>query len=322
MNPTTGDDRHARDGGPDPYRPRLWPGPAFPYVVGESKRMQDIYAVMTKVAEGDANICIEGEHGTGKELIAKTLHTVGPRRDRPFVTLDCAAIPEGSLDRQLSGHVREGVTLFLAGIGELTPHLQARLLQVIRTGPRVRVIAATNRDLRRAIHDGHFHGDLYHCIAVVHVELPPLRDRAEDIPLLVAHFLRRKAAQHQKTIRGLTSCAIESLVANPWPGNVRQLENWIERAVMLAGADLVDLEHFPSVVRETTAPPLPTTPRRLRLREVEKLYILETLAETRWNRAAAARLLGISVRGLQYKLKRYLVEGESIIGVRPGVERG
>ena len=287
---------------------RPWPGPAFPYIVGESKRMQDVYAVMTKVAEGDANVCIEGENGTGKELIAETVHAAGPRSDRPYVTLDCAAIPEVSMDRQLSGHIRDGITLFLDGIGELTPLLQARLLYVIRTGPQVRVIAATNRDLRRAIHDGRFREDLYYRIAVVHVELPALRDRKEDVPLLAAHFLRCKAAQHRKTSRGLTSRAIESLVANPWPGNVRQLENWIERAIVLAGADLVDVEHFPSGARE--APP----PRRLRLREVEKLYIFETLEETRWNRAAAARLLGISVRGLQYKLQRYLAETKSIVG--------
>ena len=276
--------------------------------------MQDVYAVMTKVVEGDANVCLEGGNGTGKELIAETLHAAGPRRDRPFVALDCAAIPEASMDRQLSGPARDGVTLFLDAIGELTPYLQARLLHVIRTGPQVRVIAATNRDLRQAVHTGHFRGDLYYGIAVVHVELPALRERTEDIPMLVAHFLRRKAARHRKTIRGLTSRAIESLVANPWPGNVRQLENWIERAVVLAGADLVDVEHFPPAVRETAAPPLPTVPRRLRLREVEKLYILETLEQTRWNRAAAARLLGISVRGLQYKLQRYLGETRSIVG--------
>jgi len=293
---------------------RPWPGPAFPYVVGESTRMQDVYDVMTRVAEGDANVCIEGESGTGKELIAETLHAVGPRRDRPFVTLDCAAIPDVAMDRELSSHVRAGVTLFLDGIGELTPHLQARLLHVIRTEPQVRVIAATSRDLRQAIHDGRFLGDLYYCIAVVHVELPALRERTEDIPLLVAHFLRRKAARHRKAIRGLTSGALESLMANPWPGNVRQLENWIERAVVLAGADLVGVEHFPPVVRDTTAMPFPPPPRRLRLREVEKLYVLETLEQTRWNRTAAARLLGISVRGLQYKLQRYLGESTSIVG--------
>jgi len=292
---------------------RPWPGPAFPYVVGESERMQDVYAVMTKVAEGDANVCLEGENGTGKELIAEALHAAGPRRHRPFVTLDCATITDVSMDQQLSGSLRDGVTLFLDGIADLTPPLQGRLLHVIRTGPRVRVIAATTRDLRQALHDGRFRGELYYHVGVVHVELPALRERTEDIPMLVAHFVRRKAAKHRKTIRGLTSRAIQSLVANPWPGNVRQLENWIERAIVLARADLVDVAHFPPVVRGATAPPLPTLPRRLRLREVEKLYILETLEQTRWNRAAAARLLGISVRGLQYKLQRYLGETRSIV---------
>src|SRR2546428_556867 len=193
---------------------RPWPGPAFPYVVGESTRMQDVYDVMTRVAEGDANGCTEGESGTGKELIAETLHAVGPRRDRPFVTLDCAAIPDVAMDRELSSHVRAGVTLFLDGIGELTPHLQARLLHVIRTEPQVRVIAPTNRDLRQAIPHGRLLGDRYYCTPGLHAELPAL----------------------------------------------------------------------------------------------------EALEQRGWNRTAAARLLGISVRGLQYKLQRYLGESTSIVG--------
>ena len=329
-----------------------YPGPAFPYIVGESERMQGVYAVMKKVAQGDANVCIEGENGTGKELIAQALHASGPRRDRPFVTLDCASIPEGLMESQIFGHVRgaftgavstrPGVfalahtgTLFLDEIGELAPHLQAKLLRVIQTReftmvggtqPRrvdVRVVTATNRDLRKTIGEGRFREDLYYRIAVVHIKLPALRERREDIPLLVAHFLRLKAAVHAKTIRGLTSRAIESLVAYPWPGNVRQLENWIEQAVVLADGDLIDLEHFPSMHQQelTATPLLLATPRRLRLRELEKQYILETLEQTRWNRAQAARLLGISVRGLQYKLQRYLGEDRNIAGILTGGER-
>ena len=327
------------------------PGPAFPYIVGESPRMQGVYAVMNKVAQGDANVCIEGENGTGKELIAHALHASGARRDRPFVTLDCAAIPEGLMESQIFGHVRgaftgavatrPGVfaladtgTLFLDEIGEMPLHLQAKLLRVIQTReftmvggtqPRrvdVRVITATNRDLRRAMREGRFREDLYYRIAVVHITLPPLHERAEDIPLLVAHFLREKAAVHRKSVRGLTSQAIEALVAYRWPGNVRQLENWIEQAVVLTDGDLIGLEHFPGLHEQPRPAPLPVVPaRRLRLREMEKQYILETLEQTRWNRAQAARLLGISVRGLQYKLQRYLGEDKNVAGILSAAER-
>ena len=325
MNATTVDERraHGSDSGRD--RSRSWPGPAFPYIVGESERMQNIYAVITKVAEGDANVCITGESGTGKELIAEALHDAGPRRDRPFVTLDCAAVRDLPMERHLFDHGRGGFTLFLNEIGDLALHLQARLLEVIGMSADVRVIAATSRDLRQAVHGGRFREELYYRITVVHVELAALQERKEDVPLLVAHFLRRKAAVHRKTIRGLTSRALEGLVANPWPGNVRQLEQWIERAVVLAEEDIIDVEHFPFVIGDTTATPLPSTPPRLRLREVEKLYILETLEQTGWNRAKAARLLGISVRGLQYKLQRYqryLGEDKSIVSARPAVEPG
>ena len=213
---------------------------AFPYIVGESPRMREVYALMEKVAQGDANVCIQGENGAGKELIAQALHHTGPRRPRPFVTLDCATIPEGLMESYLFGHVRgaftgavstrPGVfaqahtgTLFIDEIVELAPHLQAKLLRVIQnreftmvggTHPQrvdVRIITATNRDLRQAVRRGTFREDLYFRIAVVHIDLPPLRERKEDIPLLVAHFLRQMAAEYQKDIRGLTARAMEAL---------------------------------------------------------------------------------------------------------------
>jgi transcriptional regulator with PAS, ATPase and Fis domain len=331
---------HAERGATAP-RPSPCPGPAFPYIVGESERMQRVYAVMKKVAEGDANVCIGGENGTGKELIAHALHASGPRRERPFVTLDCAAIPEGLMESQIFGHVRgaftgavatrPGVfalahtgTLFLDEIGEMPPHLQAKLLRVIQTReftmvggsePRrvdVRVITATNRDLLKAIREGRFREDLYYRIAVVHIELPPLRARREDVPLLVAHFLRQKAGVHRKTIQGLTARAIQALMDYGWPGNVRQLENWIEQAVVLADGPLIGPEHFPSMVEAPLPPSAPLPGRRPPLREMERMYILETLEQTRWNRAQAARILGISVRGLQYKLQRYLGEDKDL----------
>jgi transcriptional regulator with PAS, ATPase and Fis domain len=297
--------------------------------------MRDVYAVMKKVTQGDANVYIEGENGTGKELIAQALHSSGPRRDRPFITLDCAAIPEGLMESHIFGHVRgaftgavstrPGVfalahtgTFFIDEIGELAPHLQAKLLRVIQNReftmvggahPRrvdVRLITATNRDLRKAIREGGFREDLYYRMAVVHINLPPLRERKEDIPLLIAHFLRLKGLAYRKNIQGLTSRAMEALMAYSWPGNVRELENWIEQAVVLVDGDLIDNEHFPCMHGEGVEVSLRRTPQRLRLRELEKLYILDTLQQTHGNRSKAARLLGISVRGLQYKLQRYV----------------
>ena len=311
---------------------------SMPYVVGESTRMREIYTIIRKAAPWDANVCIEGENGTGKELVARAVHFSGPRRDHPFVTLDCSTIAEGLIESHLFGHVkgaftgavssRQGVfaqghtgTVFIDEITELAPHLQAKLLRVIQTGEfvmvggsqsqraNVRIITATNRDLRQAVAKGVFREDLYFRIAVVHIAIPPLRERRKDIPLLVAHFLRGfMASGHRQDIRGLTSRAMTALINYPWPGNVRQLKNWIEQALVLADGDLIDLEHFPSLTREASdvmQAPVPLAPLGLRLEELERWYVLETLRRADGNRTKAARQLGISLRGLQYKLRRY-----------------
>jgi len=313
-------------------------GQSMPYVVGESTRMREIYTIIRKAAPWDANVCIEGENGTGKELVARAVHFSGPRRDHPFVTLDCSTIAEGLIESHLFGHVkgaftgavssRQGVfaqghtgTVFIDEITELAPHLQAKLLRVIQTGEfvmvggsqsqraNVRIITATNRDLRQAVAKGVFREDLYFRIAVVHIAIPPLRERRKDIPLLVAHFLRGfMASGHRQDIRGLTSRAMTALINYPWPGNVRQLKNWIEQALVLADGDLIDLEHFPSLTREASdvmQGPVPLAPLGLRLEELERWYVLETLRRADGNRTKAARQLGISLRGLQYKLRRY-----------------
>jgi DNA-binding NtrC family response regulator len=300
--------------------------------------MQEIYTVIRKAASWDANVCIEGENGTGKELVARAFHLSSPRRHNPFVTLDCSTIAEGLIDSHLFGHVkgaftgavssRQGVfaqahtgTVFIDEITELAPHLQAKLLRVIQTGEftmvggnhpqrvNVRIITATNRDLRQAVAKGVFREDLYFRIAVLHIIIPPLRDRREDIPLLVAHFLSAFAAstRHQDT-RGLTSRAMAALVNYSWPGNIRELKNWIEQALVLADGDLIDLPHFPSVTREASEAlraSAPLAPLGLRLEELERWYVLETLRRADGNRTMTARQLGISLRGLQYKLRRY-----------------
>jgi DNA-binding NtrC family response regulator len=311
---------------------------AMPYIVGESTRMREIYTIIRKAAPWDANVCIEGENGTGKELVARAVHFSGPRRDHPFVTLDCSTIAEGLIESHLFGHVkgaftgavssRQGVfaqghtgTVFIDEITELAPHLQAKLLRVIQTGEfvmvggsqpqrvNVRIITATNRDLRQAVAKGVFREDLYFRIAVVHIAIPPLRERRKDIPLLVSHFLRGfMASGHRQDVRGLTSRAMTALTNYSWPGNVRQLKNWIEQALVLADGDLIDLEHFPSLTRESSdvmQSPVPLAPLGLRLEELERWYVLETLRRADGNRTKAARQLGISLRGLQYKLRRY-----------------
>jgi DNA-binding NtrC family response regulator len=324
---------------------------AMPYVVGESARMREIYTIIRKAAPWDANVCIEGENGTGKELVARAVHFSGPRRDHPFVTLDCSTIAEGLIESHLFGHVkgaftgavssRQGVfaqahtgTVFIDEITELAPHLQAKLLRVIQTGEfvmvggsqpqrvNVRIITATNRDLRHAVAKGAFREDLYFRIAVVHIAIPPLRERRKDIPLLVAHFLRQfMSAGHRQDIRGLTPRAMSALINYAWPGNVRQLKNWIEQALVLAEGELIDLEHFPSLTRE--APDVmgaqaPLAPLGLRLEELERWYVLETLKRVDGNRTKAARQLGISLRGLQYKLRRYGTNAGSIEPEIPG----
>ncbi len=305
--------------------------------------MRELYSLVHKVAPGDANVCIQGENGTGKELIAQAIHESSLRRDRPFVTLDCTTIAEGLMESHLFGHIRgaftgaistvPGVfarahtgTLFIDEIAELPLHLQAKFLRAIQTreftmvgGTRpqrvdVRVIVATNRDLREAVRLGQFREDLYYRIAVVQMDLPALRARKEDIPLLVAHFLRRLVAEYQKEISGLTARAMETLMAYSWPGNVRQLENWMEQAVVLVEQDLIDVEHFPSLPRENAARP-EERPFEMSLRDLERWYILETLERIHWNRSKAAKFLGISVRGLQYKLQRYAKEGAEVEGM-------
>lgn len=327
--------------------------PSFTRIVGESRRMREIFATIQKVGQGDANVFLCGESGTGKELVARALHYYGARKDRPLITLDCATVPEGLMESQLFGHVkgaftgavetRDGVlaladsgTLFIDEIGDLSPHLQAKLLRVIQSReftmvgggrPRkvdVRFITATNKDLRRATADGTFREDLYYRIAVVHITLPPLRERKEDLPLLVAHFLQRFNARYRRAIAHVTPRAMEVLLAYEWPGNVRQLENAIEQAVVLAEGEVLDLQEFQDFfeVREVR-PPAGLPAFGLSLRELEKWYIRETLRQMGGNRTQAARLLGISLRGLQYKLQRYALEehaqgaGQATSGASP-----
>jgi len=319
----------------------LGPTPsAYLGIIGESPRMADIFARITKVAVGDVNVCIQGESGTGKELIARAIHYASPRRDRPLITLDCTTIPEGLMESHLFGHVkgaftgatehREGVfalahtgTLFIDELGELSPTLQAKLLRVIQTrefskvgGTRpirtdIRLITATNKDLRAAVAQGTFREDLYYRVAVFMIKVPPLRERLEDIPRLVEHFLQRFASLYGKRVTRVAPATLKRMMTLPWPGNIRQLENFLEQAVVLAeGETLTDRDLFAGELSNGATPASPALPSGLfeaglPLSEVERRHILRTLHKVHGNRTEAARLLQISVRCLQYKLKAY-----------------
>ena len=333
-------------------------------LVGQSAQLGEVLAKIEKVALGDANVCISGESGTGKELIARAIHAQSARWDRPLVTLDCTAIPEGLMESHLFGHVRGSFTgavehrtgffalahtgtLFIDEISELSMPLQAKLLRVIQTrefvkvgGSKptrtdIRLITASNKDLRRAVREGSFREDLYYRIAVVMIEVPPLRVRRGDIGLLVDHFLRKFSAAHHKRVPRLTPRALELLLGAEWPGNVRQLENCIEQAVVLSEHDTIDVDVLPIGEvpgKRPTEGAKPGLPAGLTLRELEQQYILQTLDGVGGNRTQAARLLGISLRCLQYKLKAYRhaeaimrpdgSAGEPSRIVPPGARRG
>jgi DNA-binding NtrC family response regulator len=323
-------------------------------LIGDSRAMREVRAIAETAAQTDANVSIYGENGTGKELMARAIHYAGARRAGPLITLDCTAIPDGLMESQLFGHVRgaftgavdtqPGVfaladrgTLFLDEIGELSQPLQAKLLRALQfreftpVGGRprrvdVRFITATNRDLRQAVASGTFRSDLYYRIGVINVVMPPLRERREDIPLLTEHFARKFALRYSRAVPSLAPAALRLFETYSWPGNVRQLENAMEQAIIFAQGRTLDADHFravldhPAPVSQPLAagrclgapgePPMPDPFFGKSLRELEKWYILETLKRFHGNRTRTARFVGLSLRSLQYKLKRYDALGE------------
>ncbi|MCZ6550766.1 MAG: sigma-54 dependent transcriptional regulator [candidate division NC10 bacterium] len=317
-----------------------WP---FSGVIGDSEAMQEVYHGVGKVAQSDANVCLYGESGTGKELIARAIHDSGRRRGRPFVVLDCAAIPEGLMESEMFGHVRGAFTsavgdrvgvfqladtgtLFLDEVAELPLPLQAKLLRVIqnrefrRVGSShslrvdVRIVTATNQDLPELVTAGRFREDLFYRLDVISITLPPLRERREDIPLLVDHFVQQFNHRSARQIRGVTARTLRLLLQYDWPGNVRELQNCIERAGVMAEKDFIDIGQLQRVLHrglQLTSP----EDRGATLRDREKALILDALRQTRGNKTAAAALLGISLRGLHYKLKK-LENGRIQTGVR------
>lgn len=302
-------------------------------MIFRSASFREVYDLTLQVANSDANILILGESGTGKELIANTIHTSSPRADKPFVSLNCAALSDTLLESQLFGHVRgaftgavinqkglieeaDGGTLFLDEIGDVSPAVQAKLLRVIQekdfiavgtTRPKkvdVRFLAATNKDLINEVKVGRFREDLYYRLNVITITLPPLRERREDIEPLARHFMNMYNAKMKKNVREIEKGALELLMAYDWPGNIRELENVIERSVILAGSSSITTALLPISGRRQSHSNLPAG-SLISLDEVECLHIEAVLKQLSFNKSRAAELLGISRKTLDRKIAEF-----------------
>jgi DNA-binding NtrC family response regulator len=309
---------------------------SFSEIVGTSEALQSVFRLVEKVAATNTNILVEGESGTGKELIARAIHHHSPRAGKPFVAVNCGALPESLLESELFGHTKgaftgatgartgllraaEGGTVFLDEIGEITPATQVRLLRAVQehevlpvgsSAPvhfDARIICATNRDLEKEVAEGRFREDLFYRLNVIAIHLPPLRERREDIPLLTRHFVTSTAREQAQPEKPVERGAMAALINYAWPGNVRELQNAVERAFTLSGAE-IDLESLPPRVRQSAArDEAVRDPDGLRptLAEIERRYIFETLASVNQDKARAANILGIDLSTLYRKLKRY-----------------
>ncbi len=315
----------------------------FESIIAKSPQMTEIFRTIAKVADFRTTVLVLGESGVGKELVARAVHARGNRKGQPFVAINCGAIPENLLESELFGHRKgaftdahadrrglfeeaDGGTLFLDEIGELPLNLQVKLLRVLqeetirRLGDtkdvkiNVRIITATHRDLTAETKAGRFREDLFYRINVLQLIVPPLRDRREDIGLLLDHFLVRNNARLGTQIRGLTHDARKVLLEYSWPGNVRELENTVERAMVLAEGDIIDVRDLPERLRETLDPvQAKLASGELSIKKtvaaIEEILIRRALTKTKGNRTRAAEFLEISHRALLYKLKDYKIEG-------------
>ncbi len=314
----------------------------FDRIVGRSPALKEALTLGARVAPNETTALITGESGTGKELVARAIHTTSPRAEGPFVTLNCAALPETLLESELFGHEKGSFTgadrqrpgrfelaaagtLFLDEVGELPPTVQAKLLRVLQDGEfvrvggtttlhaNVRIIAATNRDLERAVEDGLFREDLYYRLNVFRIHLPPLRERGDDVLLLAEHFVRDLGPQMGKPDVGLSRDARDALLAHVWPGNIRELQNAIERALILSEGGLLTAAQLGIVPRSDRAAapafpaPSPSQPDQP-LSEVEKRLVLDALARAKGNKSVAAKVLGITRSQLYTRLKRFGLE--------------
>ncbi len=309
-------------------------------IIGAGKRMQEIYELIHKVAPTDSTVLITGETGTGKELIARAIHHNSLRREKPFLTVDCSSLVETLFESELFGHVKgsftgavatkhgtfelaNGGTFFFDEIGNISLNIQAKILRAIqekeikRVGATetikvdVRVIAATNKDLRRAVEDGTFREDLYYRISVIPIHLPPLHERKEDINAIANYFLEKYNKKRKRNIQQISPDVQQLLLNYNWPGNVRELENVIERAVVIEDTDEITLSSLPTHIQGKSANTGGEHFEIRSLNQMEKAHIQKTLEATQWNRSKTAKLLGIDRKTLYEKIKKYGITQES-----------
>ncbi|MDH4211740.1 MAG: sigma-54 dependent transcriptional regulator [candidate division WOR-3 bacterium] len=319
----------------------------FENIIGKSKAMQEIFRLIEKVAPTDSTILIRGQSGTGKELIARAIHQHSLRKDEKFIAVDCGALPETLLESELFGHVKgsftgaivtksgllevaSGGTFFLDEIGDLSPGMQAKMLRVLQEkefrqvgGVKnikvdIRLVAATNQDLEMMIKKGMFREDLFYRINIVPIHLPPLRERQEDIPLFVDHFLKVYNERRNKRIKGFTPEALRMLIEFHWPGNVRELENIIDRMVIMSDSEIIDVEHVPiyivgnrvcfKITAARTAAELKELKKHIRVEavgNVEKAFLTEALRRNEWNVSKAARDVGMQRQNFQAMMRKH-----------------
>jgi DNA-binding NtrC family response regulator len=309
-------------------------------IIGKSKPMQEVYQTLEKVAPTDSSVLIYGESGTGKELIARAIHKLSPRKDKPFIRVNCGALVETLLESELFGHEKGAFTgamkrkkgrfelahqgsIFLDEIGDISAAMQLKLLRVLqekefeRVGSEetiqvdVRVMAATNKNLSELVQQGKFREDLYYRLHIIPIYLPPLRERNEDIPLLVNHFLKKLTNELNKPLKKISDSAMDKLLSYHWPGNIRELENVIERAVVLCDRKFIDIKDLPLLSSATSEKLPPDVLDRFRLNlndtlaNIEKQLIERAMNETAGNKSQAAKLLGIQTSLLYYKLEKF-----------------
>ena len=314
-------------------------------IIGRSKRMKAVFDLVEKVADSDSTILITGETGTGKGLVAKAIHQNSKRKNKPFISINCGAIPENLLESELFGHVRgaftgatvsksgkfelaHGGTIFLDEIGDMSPDLQVKVLKVLEEGEfeqvggaktikvDVRVIAATHRDLPEEVKQGHFREDLFYRLYVIPVGLPALRERQSDIPYLASYFIQMYNYKNNRQIEGISEKALEVMVRYGWPGNVRELRNIIERLVVLIGCGKISFHDLPNELKATngyqSAQSIEVTDEGICLNsavtEFEKDLILQSLEKTKWVKNKAAKLLQLNRTTLVEKIKRHRIQ--------------
>ncbi len=311
--------------------------PAFTNIIGTSDAIQKIFSMMEKVIPSKSNILITGESGTGKGMVAEAIHESGPRKDKPFISINCGAIPENLLESELFGHKKGSFTsaiedkkglimmansgtLFLDEVGELPPALQVKLLNVIQTRELtpvgdtrvitvdVRIIAATNADLMQRVKEGRFREDLFYRLNVIEIKMPPLRERKDDIPLLIKHYIDVFARETGKNIKDIDYEAMQALLAYDWPGNIRELRNTIERAVVLADGEVITIHDLTDKFRTLDIEGVSTSSLRQALDHFEMEYVRRSLAESKGNKEATAAKLGIDLATLYRKLKKLKIE--------------